>query len=177
MTRAAAFSSWSTTRSSTACGRRSWMFKLAGVVYGEGDRAACLEYIEQNWPDIRPKACARGWQAGQGVSIGKPDGFDDHALPLTRGQLDIRLAQETGHPGTEWQLSVFARIEGTVKPDLFEQAIRQVMREAEPAQGRHFRGGWPGFPTGIDPDFELEFYDLNDSDHAVQEAHEIASSI
>jgi uncharacterized protein YbdZ (MbtH family) len=24
------------------------------VVYGEGDRAACLDYIEQNWPDIRP---------------------------------------------------------------------------------------------------------------------------
>ena len=26
------------------------------VVYGEADRAACLEYIEQNWPDIRPKS-------------------------------------------------------------------------------------------------------------------------
>jgi MbtH protein len=25
------------------------------MVYGEADRAACLEYIEQNWPDIRPK--------------------------------------------------------------------------------------------------------------------------
>jgi len=26
------------------------------VVFGEADRAACLEYIEQNWPDIRPKS-------------------------------------------------------------------------------------------------------------------------
>jgi uncharacterized protein YbdZ (MbtH family) len=26
------------------------------VVYGEADRAACLDYIEQNWPDIRPKS-------------------------------------------------------------------------------------------------------------------------
>lgn len=26
------------------------------VVYGLSDRAACLEYIEQNWPDIRPKS-------------------------------------------------------------------------------------------------------------------------
>lgn len=25
------------------------------TVYGEADRAECLEYIEQNWPDIRPK--------------------------------------------------------------------------------------------------------------------------
>jgi uncharacterized protein YbdZ (MbtH family) len=26
------------------------------VVYGEADRAACLDYIEQNWTDIRPKS-------------------------------------------------------------------------------------------------------------------------
>lgn len=26
------------------------------VVHGEADRAACLAYIEQNWPDIRPKS-------------------------------------------------------------------------------------------------------------------------
>jgi uncharacterized protein YbdZ (MbtH family) len=25
------------------------------VVCGEADRAACLDYIEQNWTDIRPK--------------------------------------------------------------------------------------------------------------------------
>ena len=26
------------------------------VVYGEADRASCLDYIEQHWPDIRPKS-------------------------------------------------------------------------------------------------------------------------
>lgn len=26
------------------------------VVYGEADRAACMDYIEQNWADIRPKS-------------------------------------------------------------------------------------------------------------------------
>jgi uncharacterized protein YbdZ (MbtH family) len=26
------------------------------VVYGEADRAACLEYIERNWPDIRARS-------------------------------------------------------------------------------------------------------------------------
>lgn len=26
------------------------------VSFGEADRAACLDYIEQNWPDIRPKS-------------------------------------------------------------------------------------------------------------------------
>lgn len=44
------------------------------VVYGEGDRAACLDYIEANWPDIRPKSLRDRLAAGQGVSIGNPDG-------------------------------------------------------------------------------------------------------
>jgi uncharacterized protein YbdZ (MbtH family) len=26
------------------------------VVYGQAGRSACLDYIEQNWPDIRPKS-------------------------------------------------------------------------------------------------------------------------
>lgn len=26
------------------------------VVFGEGDRAACLEFIEREWTDIRPKS-------------------------------------------------------------------------------------------------------------------------
>ena len=25
------------------------------VVFGDTTRAACLDYVEQNWPDIRPK--------------------------------------------------------------------------------------------------------------------------
>ncbi|SPM36895.1 Uncharacterized conserved protein YbdZ, MbtH family [Mycobacterium rhizamassiliense] len=26
------------------------------VIYGKADRAACLEYVERNWPDIRSKS-------------------------------------------------------------------------------------------------------------------------
>lgn len=26
------------------------------VMFGKADRAACLDYIEQNWTDIRPKS-------------------------------------------------------------------------------------------------------------------------
>src|ERR1700757_2987720 len=32
------------------------------VVYGKADRAACLDYIERNWTDIRRRVCATGWQ-------------------------------------------------------------------------------------------------------------------
>jgi uncharacterized protein YbdZ (MbtH family) len=35
------------------------------VVYGEAERAACLEYVEQNWPDIRPKSLRERLARGQ----------------------------------------------------------------------------------------------------------------
>jgi uncharacterized protein YbdZ (MbtH family) len=38
------------------------------VVYGEADRAACLDYIEQNWPDIRPKSLRERLAEGRGVN-------------------------------------------------------------------------------------------------------------
>ena len=104
--------------------------------------------------------------------------LDDRALPLTRGQLDIWLAQETGHSGTEWQLGVLVRYDGTVEPDLLEQAIRQVVQEAEPARAAIFEVDGEVFQRAIDyPDVKVDFYDLSDSRHPVQEARRIASSI
>ena len=104
--------------------------------------------------------------------------LDNRALPLTRGQLDIWLAQETGHSGTEWQLGLFVRIEGPVERDPLEWAIRRVLREAEPARAAFFEEDGQVFQRAIDyPDVELAFYDLSGSHHPVQEAHEIASSI
>ena len=64
--------------------------------------------------------------------------LNDRALPLTRGQLDIWLAQETCHSGTEWQLGVLVRFDGTIERGVLEQAIRHVMREAEPARATIF---------------------------------------
>lgn len=37
------------------------------VVYGEADRAACLDYIESNWPDIRPMSLREKLTAGRAV--------------------------------------------------------------------------------------------------------------
>ena len=104
--------------------------------------------------------------------------LDDRALPLTRGQLDIWLAQETGHSGTEWQLGLFVRIEGTVERDALEWAIRRVVQEAEPGRAAFFGVDGQVFQRAIDyPDVELAFYDLSCSHHPVQEAHQLASSI
>jgi amino acid adenylation domain-containing protein/non-ribosomal peptide synthase protein (TIGR01720 family) len=103
--------------------------------------------------------------------------LDDRALPLTRGQLDIWLAQETGHSGTEWQLGVLVRFDGAVQRGLLEQAIRHVMREAEPARAAIFEVDGQVFQRAGDPEVELAFHDLSDSRHPVQEAREIAASI
>jgi uncharacterized protein YbdZ (MbtH family) len=35
------------------------------VVFGEADRAACLDYIEQNWADIRPKSLRKRLAEGR----------------------------------------------------------------------------------------------------------------
>ena len=104
--------------------------------------------------------------------------LDDRALPLTRGQLDIWLAQETGHSGTEWQLGLFVRIEGTVERDALEWAIRRVMREAEPVRAACFEVDGQVFQRAIDyPDVELDFYDLSGSRPSRAGSPGIASSI
>src|SRR6516165_799691 len=104
--------------------------------------------------------------------------LDNRSLPLTRGQLDIWLAQQTGHPGTEWQLGLFVRIEGTVKPDLLQQAIHQGLQEAESARAAFFEVDGRVFQKAIDyPDVELAFYDLSGSPDPEQEARGLASSI
>jgi uncharacterized protein YbdZ (MbtH family) len=34
------------------------------VVHGEADRASCLEYVEQNWTDMRPRSLVEQTAAG-----------------------------------------------------------------------------------------------------------------
>ena len=104
--------------------------------------------------------------------------LDIRALPLTRGQLDIWLAQETGHSGTEWQLGLFVRIEGTVERGALEWAIRRALQEAEPVRAAFFEVDGQVFQRAIDyPDVELAFHDLTGSRHPVQQARGIALSI
>ena len=104
--------------------------------------------------------------------------FDDRALPLTRGQLDIWLAQETGQSGTDWQLGVLVRFDGAVEPAVLERAIRHVVQEAEPARAAIFEEDGEVSQRPIDySDVEVAFHDLSDARHPVQEARAIASSI
>ncbi|MUM25309.1 condensation domain-containing protein [Mycolicibacterium sp. CBMA 295] len=100
------------------------------------------------------------------------------ALPLSRGQLDIWLSQESGLAGTEWQLGLLGRIDGAVQRELLEQAIRQSLQEAEPARAAFFEVDGQVFQKAVDySDLELTFYDVRDSDDPVQKVRELASAI
>ncbi|MGV9800283.1 amino acid adenylation domain-containing protein, partial [Mycobacterium sp. NPDC003449] len=103
---------------------------------------------------------------------------DGCALPLTRAQLDIWLSHESGLAGTEWQLGLLGRIDGTVDHDLLERAIRQAMQEAEPARATFFEADGQVFQKALDySDLELPFHDVRDADDPVQKVREMASAI
>ncbi len=102
----------------------------------------------------------------------------DRVFPLTRGQLDIWLGEETGRFGAKWQLGVLVRIEGTLEPGLLESAVRQVVREAEPLRAAFFEVDGKVFQKPIDyPDVELVRYDLIGSRDPVRDAYRLAASI
>ena len=104
--------------------------------------------------------------------------LDNRALPLTRGQLDIWLAQEAGSFGAKWQLGELVRIAGTVDPGLLERAIIQAVREAEPLRAAFFEVDGQVFQRPVDyPDVELARYDLIGSQDPAQDAYRLASSI
>src|SRR5690348_3831089 len=105
-------------------------------------------------------------------------GFDDRGLSLTRGQLDIWLAQETGQSGTEWQLGLFVRIDGPVDRAALEWAIRRVVREAETGRAVFFEVDGQVCQKAMDyPNVELAFYDLRPSSDPAQEASGMALSM
>ncbi|WP_062540262.1 non-ribosomal peptide synthetase, partial [Mycobacterium celatum] len=102
----------------------------------------------------------------------------DRVFPLTREQLDIWLAQETGQSSTGWQLGLLGRVEGAIDPDLLEWAIRRTVREAEPLRAAFFQVDGQVFQKLVDdPQVELARYDLTASEDPVAEVHRVASSI
>ncbi len=102
----------------------------------------------------------------------------EQAHPLTRGQLDIWLSQEAGFAGTEWQLGLLVRIEGTVDRDLLQQAIRRVVAEAEPGRAAFFEADGHVLQRAVDyPDTALGFHDVRGADDPVRKTREMASSI
>jgi len=104
--------------------------------------------------------------------------FDEGALPLTRAQLDIWLAQEAGHAGSDWQIGMLMKVEGTVDRDALEWALQRAMREADPVRAAFFEADGQVFQRVIDyPEIDVDVYDLSDSSDPAQEAQGIALSI
>ena len=104
--------------------------------------------------------------------------LNERALPLTQGQLDIYLAQETGRVATDWQLGLFVRIEGRVERDPLKWSIRRALQEAEPVRAAFLEEDGRVLQRTIDDQaVDLAFHDLRASPDPVQDAYEMASSI
>jgi glycopeptidolipid biosynthesis protein len=103
---------------------------------------------------------------------------DNGALPLSRGQLDIWLSQESGLAGTDWQLGLLGRIDGPIQLDALQRAVRQALLEAEPARAAFFEVNGEVFQKAIDySDIEVAFHDLVGSERPADKVREIASAI
>lgn len=102
----------------------------------------------------------------------------DSSLPVTRGQLDIWLAQETGQSAAEWQLGIFVKIDGPVDFEIFEQSIRHVVGEADPVRATFSESGGQVRQRLLDvADFEVAFHDLTHTDQPMVEARATASAL
>ncbi|WP_428833592.1 amino acid adenylation domain-containing protein [Mycolicibacterium porcinum] len=100
------------------------------------------------------------------------------ALPVTRAQLDIWLAQNGGSSGSEWQLGLFVKISGAIDRDALEWAICRVIREAEPVRATFFEADGQFFQRAVDcPNVELAFHDLTGAADPEQEARDMAAEI
>ncbi|MDO3635487.1 non-ribosomal peptide synthetase, partial [Mycolicibacterium arseniciresistens] len=103
---------------------------------------------------------------------------NDRALPLTRGQLDVWLAQQTGDSGTEWQLGLLVKIEGALDRDALEWAIQRVVREIEPGRAAFDEVDGVVVQRIVDdPAVELAFHDLSGADDGLGEVRRIATEI
>lgn len=104
--------------------------------------------------------------------------LDDSALPVTRGQLDVWLAQETRQSAAEWQLGLFVEIGGAVEREALEWAISRAVGEAEPVRAAFFEADGQVYQRPLDYSaVELDVIDLSQASEPLQQALELASSI
>jgi amino acid adenylation domain-containing protein len=103
---------------------------------------------------------------------------DAHARPLTRAQLDIWLAQETGHSGTDWQIGLLVKFEGHLDREALEWAIQRVIHEAEPVRVSICEVDGRVMQRVVDyPSIELDVRDLTSAADPVGDAHLAAVEI
>ncbi|WP_139335151.1 condensation domain-containing protein, partial [Mycobacterium sp. GA-1841] len=103
---------------------------------------------------------------------------DHELLPLTRGQLDIWLSEETGRAGAKWHNGMLGRIDGRIELDLFDQAVRQVVREAEPLRAVFTEVDGKVFQQVVDQQsVELARYDLVGAHDSVSDVYRLISAI
>ncbi|BBZ28128.1 hypothetical protein MMAD_24230 [Mycolicibacterium madagascariense] len=100
------------------------------------------------------------------------------AVPVTRGQLDVWLAQEAGHPGTDWQLGLFVELGGAVEREALEWAITRAVAEAEPVRATFFEEDGQLLQRTVDyPAVDLDVVDTGGAADPMSQARALATSI
>ena len=83
-------------------------------------------------------------------------------LPLSAAQLGIWYAQELAPSSTDFNSAEYVQIFGPVEPEIFETALRQVVREADALSVRFVRcPEGPRQVIGGAPDLSLTFIDVS----------------
>ncbi|MGK2869483.1 MAG: amino acid adenylation domain-containing protein, partial [Mycobacterium sp.] len=102
----------------------------------------------------------------------------ESASPITRAQLDIWLAQETGQSDTEWQLGLFVEIDGNVDRKALKWAVRRAVEESEPLRVGFFEADGQVYQRTLDDaPAELTIIDLRKAADPAREALEMALEI
>ncbi|WP_304118805.1 amino acid adenylation domain-containing protein, partial [Mycolicibacterium bacteremicum] len=100
------------------------------------------------------------------------------AAPVSRAQLDIWLAQETGQSDTEWQLGLFVEIDGTLDRRALKWSVRRVVEESEPLRVNFFEDDGRVYQRlADDAPAELTVVDLRKSADPAGEAMQRALDI
>jgi hypothetical protein len=98
-------------------------------------------------------------------------GLDGLTFPLTRGKLDIWLAQQTSYADAECQLALFARVEGRVDTDLRDRAHCQALQLNEQLGAALFEVDSRAVQKTVGyPDVELAACGLSRFQHPAREA-------
>src|ERR1700735_1210002 len=88
---------------------------------------------------------------------------DKHSeLPLSAAQLGIWYAQQLAPSSTDFNSAEYVQIFGPISPEVFETALRQVVREADALSVRFVR--CPEGPRQViagAPDLSLTFIDVS----------------
>ncbi|MFL6805013.1 MAG: non-ribosomal peptide synthetase, partial [Xanthobacteraceae bacterium] len=103
-----------------------------------------------------------GRNSGNAPQVGRAGALDNGTLPLSDAQLGIWFAQRLHPTSAAYNIGEYIEIHGAIDPVSFEQALRQVVMEAETLRVQIVeRSDVPRLVIGAPPAWSLPFIDVS----------------